>query len=322
MRFPIASLVIVLSFFGSSQVYAQVSAYGNAAIVNGVEITNRALESGFEEYQRETDFNIAAVRYPNRIKALRGEVLDQLIDQELVWQAVQTKKLIASEEQVDESLQEILETFGSEENFQKRITIDGFTAESHRAHVRRQVSTSNYMQSISANATVSREDMHQFYLENPDKFQMPETVRARHILLKVHPNANDETKSGAQERMNVIVEQVTDGADFAALAIKYSEDSTASEGGDLGYFQHGQMVKPFDDAAFALDIGEVSAVVETMYGLHLIKIEDRQPPHTVPEEMAQEQVYAYLLQVAQRQAIRDELSALHADAEIEILIPL
>lgn len=314
------AVLIPLSLNSSAQ--AQVSAYGAAARVNGNEVSNSALEKNFEEYQRENDVNIAAIRYPNRVKEMKRDVLEHLIDQELVWQRVQAKKLFSSAEEIDASLQEIRAQFDSEDRFLTRITIDGFTPESYRAHVRRTASVANYMQNISASATVSSADVNEFYVNNPDKFQMTETVKVRHILLKVHPNANEESRAPVREKMDSIIDQLANGADFAALATSYSEDTSAAQGGDLGYFHHGQMVKPFDDAAFALAVGETSGIVETVYGLHVIRVEDRQPAKIVPEEMASEQIYDYLLDVNQRQAIRNELSELRAEAEIEILLPL
>ena len=322
MKIRVSLLVACLSFCLCSTAQAQVSAYGAAARVNGVDVSNSALEKNFEEYQRENNVNIAAIRYPNRVKEMKREVLEHLIDEELVWQAVQARDLLASPQEVDQALEDVRAQFGSEDRFLTRITIDGFTPETYRDHVRRTVSAANYMQNVSAAATVSSEEVHEFYVNNPDKFHMPESVKARHILLKVHPSANDETRNAVRERMNGIVEQLANGADFATFAVKYSEDTSASEGGDLGHFQHGQMVKPFDDAAFALKVGETSGVVETVYGLHIIKLEDRLPPQVVPEEMAREQIYNYLLDVKRRQAIRDEIIALRADTEIEILLPL
>lgn len=315
-------LAILISLSLNSSAQAQASAYGAAARVNGIEVSNSVLEKSFEEYQRENNVNIAAIRYPNRVKEMKRDVLEHLIDQELVWQTVQAKKLFASAEEIDASLQEIRSQFDSEDHFLTRITIDGFTPESYRAYVRRTASVANYMQNISASATVSREDVHEFYVNNPDKFQVPETVRVRHILLRVHPSANEESRAPVRAKMDSIVNQLANGADFAALATRYSEDSSAAQGGDLGYFSHGQMVKPFDDAAFALKVGETSGIVETVYGLHVLRVEDRQPPQIVPEEMASDQIYDYLQDVKQRQAIRDELSALRAEAEIEILLPL
>ena len=82
------------------------------------------------------------------------------------------------------------------------------------------------------------------------------------------------------------------------------------------------MVEAFAEAAFATAVGEVTGVVETVYGLHIIKVDDRQPSQIVPEEAAQQQIYDYLLEVERRRAIRDELAALRTDANIKILIPL
>lgn len=301
---------------------AQVTAYGAAARVNGVEITNDRLEKNFEEYQRQNNVNVGAIRYPDRIVELRREVLEELIDQELVWQIVQERQLYATPEAVDAAMERVREQFGSEDAFVTRLTVEGFTPESYREHVKQAVSAQMYLQRLGEPADVSADEIHSFYAENPDKFEVPEMVRARHILLKVHPNANDETRQQIRERMDEIFAELEGGADFAALATKYSEDSSKSAGGDLGYFYRGQMVPQFEDAAFATEIGAVSGVVETMYGLHLIKVEDRKPVQTVPESMAQQQIYEYLLEVKRRQAIRDGLAALRADADIEILVPL
>ena len=316
------AFAIALTLCLWSMAGAQVSAYGAAARVNGVEIPNAMLEKNFEEYQRENNVNIAGIRYPDRVKDMKREVLEELIDQELVWQVVQQKDLYASPEDVDRSLQQLRSQYDSEDAFLTRITIEGFTADAYREHVRRMASASLYMQRISETAVVSIDEMHDFYADNLDKFEIPEMVRARHILLKVHPNANDELRAKVRERMNAIIAELDAGAEFEALAAMYSEDDSKSVGGDLGFFNRGEMVEPFADAAFAIAVGEVTGVVETVYGLHIIKVDGRQPSQIVPEEAAQQQIYDHLLEVKRRQAIRDELAALRTDADIKILIPL
>lgn len=320
MKYLAILAAVILPLYLSSTAQAQASAYGAAAKVNGVEISNASLEVSFEEYQRDNSVNISAVRYPGRVVGMRREVLEELVNQELVWQTVKEKQLFASSEEVDQAMEEVREQFDTEDGFIRRITIDGFTPESYRVHVQQQVSTAKYMQDVSSKATVSREEVHEFYVNNPDKLQIPETVRARHILLTVHPNADENTRQGVRDRMNSIIEQLANGADFATLANAYSDDESSADGGDLGYFQHGQMVKPFDDAAFALNVGEISDIVETVYGLHVIRVEDRRPPQTVTEEMAFEQIYEYLMQLKRRQALVDEISRLRSNAEIEILV--
>ena len=113
------------------------------------------------------------------------------------------------------------------------------------------------------------------------KFNTPKKVSARHILLKFGDSDDEGTRQAIRTRMDgILADARAEGADFAALATEHSEDSSASRGGDLGFFDKGRMVQEFSDAAFALNIGAISDVVETKYGLHIIKVEDIQEAST------------------------------------------
>lgn len=131
------------------------------------------------------------------------------------------------------------------------------------------------------------------------------------------------TRRGARpERLEQILAEARQGADFAELAKRRSEDATAARGGDLGYFARGRMVAPFADAAFALQPGELSDIVTTPYGLHILRVEDRRPAQLAPEDEAREQILAYLRQQKGQQARDQEIERLRSSAEIEILVPL
>jgi peptidyl-prolyl cis-trans isomerase C len=106
---------------------------------------------------------------------------------------------------------------------------------------------------------------------------MPEQVHARHILVKVDPKADATQKAAARKKIEDIQKQLKNGEDFSELAKKASDCPSNAKGGDVGYFGRGQMVKPFEDAAFSLKPGEVSGIVETEFGLHLIKVMDKKP---------------------------------------------
>jgi parvulin-like peptidyl-prolyl isomerase len=151
---------------------------------------------------------------------------------------------------------------------------------------------------------------------------LPEQVRVRHILLRLRPDADAQLEQVTREKMAGLLAKARDGIDFATLASQYSEDASAARGGDLGFFARGQMVKPFEDAAFGLQAGELSAIVETPFGLHLIKAEDRQPARILPEHLVREQVQAYLLRVKRQRALDNEIRMLRSGAHIEILLPL
>ena len=320
LRAVVSALVVLGQ---GAAAFAQMNAYGLAATVNGAEISNQTLERSVEEYLRENKVNVAAVRNPERLKAMRQEVLDLLIEQELAWQAAQKAEVLATEAEVAEAVGATRAQFKSEQAFLSRLEIEGYTEASYREHVRRLASAKKYLDRIGASASaVGDEAVHAFYAANPDKFMLPEQVRARHILLKVAPEAGEAARRATRTKLAGILAEVRAGGDFAALARKYSEDATAAQGGDLGFFPRGRMVKPLEDAAFALQAGAVSDVVETPFGLHLIKTEERRAPFLVPEEAAREQIRAYLYSASGREAIQAELQRLRAAAKIDVLIPM
>lgn len=117
-----------------------------------------------------------------------------------------------------------------------------------------------------------------FYDEHINRYRQSKKVNARHILIKVKDTATDEDKKAAREKIEGALKRVKGGEDFAAVATELSEDSSKSQGGSLGEFGEGAMVKPFEEAAFKLEKGQVSDVVETRFGYHVIKVEEVVPP--------------------------------------------
>lgn len=159
---------------------------------------------------------------------------------------------------------------------------------------------------------VTREEVEVYYKENQEEFTTPEAVKARHILKKFPDNATDEqkaeTKTAAEELLKTVNAELTAGADFAELAKKHSEGPSATQGGALrgrnpklppgDYFARGDMVKPFEEAAFdTLNPGEVSGLVETSYGYHIIKLEEKKTPEIQPFASAQYEIQQKLVQV-------------------------
>ncbi|UZP68875.1 SurA N-terminal domain-containing protein [Desulfovibrio mangrovi] len=132
--------------------------------------------------------------------------------------------------------------------------------------------------SLAKGVTVDEAEIAAFYDQNAETyFVQDESVRARHILVLADANAPEAKVAEAKAKIEQVLAQVKKGGDFAALAKKYSEGPSAPNGGDLGEFGHGAMVKPFEDAAFALDAGQVSGIVRTQFGFHIIKVEEKTP---------------------------------------------
>ena len=131
------------------------------------------------------------------------------------------------------------------------------------------------MKVVTKDVIATEEDQKQYYKLYKNKFSFPEQVKVRHILFKFSPNMSEEERKKLKERAEMVLERLKKGEDFTELAAEYSEDpGSAKKGGDLGYFQRGKMIKPFEEAAFSLKPGQLSAIVETRFGYHIIKGED------------------------------------------------
>ncbi len=125
-----------------------------------------------------------------------------------------------------------------------------------------------------AEVKVTDQEIEEFYQLHQDDYREPKKVRARHILFRIAEKAKTAEIQEILDRAKKVLALARKGDNFAELARKYSEDSTAAKGGDLGYFKSGDMVKPFADSAFSLKKGEISDLVRTRYGIHIIKVED------------------------------------------------
>ncbi len=121
---------------------------------------------------------------------------------------------------------------------------------------------------------ISEEDILGYYEFNADTFTEPKKVKARHILFKLAENTSEEKATEVKKKAESVLKEAREGKDFAALAKKHSEGPTKTKGGDLGYFSSGQMVKPFEDTAFNMKPGDLSDLVRTQFGYHIIKVED------------------------------------------------
>lgn len=135
-------------------------------------------------------------------------------------------------------------------------------------------------QDFAAQVTPSDADVRAYYDAHTEDYHRPEEVRARHILFKLAPDASNADRATARTQAEAVLAEAKGGADFADLAKRHSQDASASNGGDLGQFGHGVMAPAFETAAFALQPGQISDIVETPFGLHIIKLEEKLPEHT------------------------------------------
>jgi len=175
------------------------------------------------------------------------------------------------------------------------------------------------MKEVVGKINVTEEDMSIYYKAHLDEFKTPEMVRARHILVKVNRDAKEEDRKKARERIGDILKRVRAGEDFARLASEYSDDpGSKDKGGDLGFFPKGRMVPDFEKAAFSLKPGEVSDIVETPFGLHIIKVEDRKESILEPFEKVRDKVRERVFAEFRKARVDEFVEKAMKDAGVEL----
>lgn len=306
---------LALMAFAFSSLMAQVP--GAPIKVNGVAIGRVKIQAQVDHLINQRGLNSGGITQPAAYEQIRREVLDQLIVQELLWQETQRRNFIASDADVDEQLEKMKSGFDTEQAFLFKIKEGGFTEASYREDIRQQRSVQRMIsEGILASIEVSDEEIKEFYDANSDQMKMPEAIHARHILVK--PGSGDDAaKQAAREKIAEVQKKLQDGADFAALATEYSDGPSAPRGGDLGFFGHGQMVSAFEEVAFALQPGEISEVVETQFGFHIIKLDERRDERTVTVTESSERIYEFLTQGKVQETVEKLVNNLRAAATIE-----
>ena len=172
---------------------------------------------------------------------------------------------------------------------------------------------------VTNKVEVSEEDIKAYYESHKDEFKTPEMVRSRHILIKTDPSASDNDKKKAKEKAEEILKKIKAGEDFAKLASDVSDDTGSKpKGGELGFFPKGRMVKSFEDAAFSLKPGEVSGIVETQFGYHIIKVEEKKEPGMEPFDTAKEKIKQKLLQERTKTKVTEFIEKAMKEANIEV----
>jgi peptidyl-prolyl cis-trans isomerase C len=254
-------------------------------------------------------------------KELEKQALNQLVSAELLYQAGQKLEIKDIEKQVDDKYAKGKAKFANEQDFTKAMKDMEMEEKDLRDYTRRDLIISNFIEkTFVPKATVSEDDAKKFYDQNPDKFTKPEEVKASHILIGVDAKATDQEKKAAREKADKLRKDLAGGADFAALAKANSTCPSSQQGGDLGYFGKGKMVPAFEKAAFALKPGEISDVVETQFGYHIIKLTEKKAAEKVDFKEVKPRIDDYLKNQKVGTAVNDYLTETRKTAKIELLL--
>ena len=287
------------------------------ARVNGEEISQLRLERYFAEYLEDQGRAVASIRNPKAYQQLRKSALDALIDKELLWQEALKRGVVISDATVQSQVDQTRQAFGGADVFARRLEDAGFDEASYAEYTRRELAAQQVFADLTKLGEPDEKQVRAFFEEHRAEMSRPEEVQVRHILIKVPQGAEASTVEAARLRLEAMRTTINKGADFASVARSGSEDASASEGGDLGYFPRGRMLPEFDKAAFALAPGEVSEPVRTALGWHLIYLQNRLEAADVTEEQGLDMVRAYLARQNQVQVRLRVLAQLRSSNRIE-----
>jgi peptidyl-prolyl cis-trans isomerase C len=287
------------------------------AVVNGVVITQ-------DQFSKELNVHLERVSRQGRqisddqLGSLKKEILEGLIEREVLYQETQKEGIKVSDQKVDDQLAAIKKRFPDEKEYKIALEKMNLTENEIKEQIARGLAIRELIdQRIAAKIVVTDEESKAYYDGNPQIFNQPEQVKASHILIKADANADEAKKAEARKKIETVQQKVKDGGDFAALAKEYSEGPSNTRGGDLGYFRRGQMVKPFEDAAFTMQPNEVSEVVETRFGYHLIKVYDKKPEQVLAYADVKEKLNQRLKQQKVEKEATQYVDQLKKDAKIE-----
>ncbi len=254
--------------------------------------------------------------------ALFQPAVDNIINRAALQKIAEEENIEVQKDQIDQQIAQLKQNFPNEEAFNNALSQQGLSEEKLRDMLSSQLQMQVVIDAKTEDpAPPTEEEMKAFYEQNKAQMQQPEQVRASHILLKSGEEATDEEKVQVKAKLNGIAKEIEDEEiTFSDAAKKYSEGPSGERGGDLNFFGKGQMVPPFEKVAFTMPVGEVSDIVETQFGYHLIKVTDKKVASTVPFEEIKPKIKEHLMQQKEQQSVQEFLQKAREDAEVEIKI--
>jgi foldase protein PrsA len=240
--------------------------------------------------------------YQLMLKQVGAQAVEQLITERLVDREASKANIEVTDADLNAEIDRIKANFPDDDTFNQQLMAAGYTLEALKAQLVSQVKLTKL---VEPQVELTDADLQTYYDQNKASYETPEQVRASHILV--------ETREEAEE----ILTKIKGGSDFAELAKEHSKDGSAAQGGDLNYFGKGQMVPAFEEAAFALEVGGVSDIVESQYGFHIIKLTDKKAPATATFEEKKEEIRETLFEQKVAERTQSYIEELRSAAKIQ-----
>jgi len=314
-------LLVAIGLF-VSPLWGQLAPTERVAAVNGEDIAVVDFEAALQQALHHLDTPVEEL--PElKLQALRRDVLDNLIGRKLAYQECLRLGFKVEDEQIDKELERVAARFSSVAEQEDAFLRTGISPAQLRARLHEDLAIRQLIEEqVAGLVEVDEWELRSFYDTHPNLFKVPALVKASHIFIAAGPDSTREERKAAVALIRGILEQLDQGVPFSEMAIDYSQCPSSENGGDLGYFEREKMIKGFADAAFSLNPGEISDIVRTSRGYHLILVEDRQAKHKLAFDNIRERLYQNLKFEKAAPAIKAYLKSLREAADVQIFIAL
>lgn len=312
-----AIILMVLHFYlPKDPVQAAPSPDAPLAMVNGIAITAQDLDDEINHLKAEMQLRGRPL-LEDQLQALRNPLIDNLIDREVLYQEARSNKIQVRPQAVEEALVQLRERVGGASAFRWYMATTGTTEQRLRRRLDRGLAVRQLLRREAVRGIrVDEGEMRAFYRRHPEFFTGGERIRARHILIAVDNPADEDQRAAAMARVRQLQTRVAEGTPLAVLALDHSACPSRSRGGDLGYLTHDQMVKEFAEAVEAMAPGQISDIVTTAMGFHLIQVLDRKPPAPITYNRALPKIERTLRRDKEQAAVQTYVARLKRSAEI------
>ena len=258
---------------------------------------------------------------------LEVNIIDSLLVVKLLEQYAEENGITAAQGEIDEQMDAIIASYPSESDFESDLKTKDIDKGFLEYELKSQILRTKIYTDITLSIITTDEQVEEYYNENRETlFVIPSRVRVSHIL-SIFPwvedtslEENDQAKENTKEKIEFVEEQLENGAEFGDMAREYSDDTATSiDGGDLGFITEGQMVEEFEKTAFSLEVGEVSGIIETQFGYHILKVFDREEGRIQEYDEVKDDLSVYLSELKKAEKWEEFIMELIDNAEIEYL---
>src|SRR3989338_3019969 len=290
------------------------------ATVNSVKISGVEFSKGLNNYKKRLSMMGQEIP-PEHIKEINKAIIDDLVGRELLIQNCNKIGIKITDDELNKELSAIKSRFPNEEQFNHVIKSKNLTIDEVKSDVKKALAIKNLMKNeIEDKISINEKAVDEYYKNNSSKFVEGESVKASHILVNADKSSSKEEKDKARKKIDGLLIRVKKGEDFAKLAKENSDDpGSGQNGGDLGFFGKGMMVPNFEKAAFSLNKGEVSDVVETEFGYHIIKMVDKKPGRTIPLNDVHDKLKDYLKSMEVNKKLSEYIANLRKTADVKVV---